>query len=230
MLSRNQIKTLAFIFMFIDHIGAILFPTQYLFRIVGRLSFPLFAYLIAQGISLTKNPKNMLKRLLLFAFISQIPFVMAFHLPSLFFSWNIFMTLALGTCFCVIYKENSLLGAVSLPCLAVSSQYVFRADYGVYGVFVIGFFFLELEKLKQNNKESSVVQTKEIRKRLFNGLFLLSLFYSIFHLTFFPLFASLAAFVLPASDKKEKSWGMYGYFIYPLHLILLKFIIVFCNN
>ncbi|NLH02388.1 MAG: fimbrial assembly protein, partial [Clostridiales bacterium] len=54
-MSRAQIKMLAIVTMLIDHIGAIFFPQIPLFRIIGRLSFPLFCFFIAQGVLYTSN-------------------------------------------------------------------------------------------------------------------------------------------------------------------------------
>lgn len=41
--------------MTIDHIGLIFFPSQAIFRIIGRLAFPIFAYFIAEGCRYTHN-------------------------------------------------------------------------------------------------------------------------------------------------------------------------------
>lgn len=54
-LSGNVLKIIALITMTIDHIGYILFPNILWFRIVGRIAFPLFAFLIAEGCKYTKN-------------------------------------------------------------------------------------------------------------------------------------------------------------------------------
>ena len=54
-LSSNAIKIIAAITMFIDHLGFMLFPQVRILRIIGRLSMPLFAYMIAQGCRYTKN-------------------------------------------------------------------------------------------------------------------------------------------------------------------------------
>lgn len=71
-----MIKILACITMLIDHIGLLFFPKQILFRIIGRISMPLFAYCIARGIKNTKNVKNYVFRILLIAIVSQIPYML----------------------------------------------------------------------------------------------------------------------------------------------------------
>ncbi len=58
--------------MFIDHFGAMLYPDVLIFRIIGRLAFPIFAFLIAEGCIHSKNKKNYLKRILLCASTYQI--------------------------------------------------------------------------------------------------------------------------------------------------------------
>ena len=54
-LNGNQLKLFALITMTIDHIGMYLFPQYLFFRIIGRLSMPIFAYMIAEGCRYTKN-------------------------------------------------------------------------------------------------------------------------------------------------------------------------------
>lgn len=54
-LSGNALKILAAISMVIDHVGVILFPHTDVFRILGRISFPIFAFMIAEGCAHTKN-------------------------------------------------------------------------------------------------------------------------------------------------------------------------------
>ncbi|MBO5782826.1 MAG: conjugal transfer protein TraX, partial [Clostridia bacterium] len=48
-LSGNSIKILAALAMVIDHVGLLFFPFDPVFRMIGRLAFPLFAYMIAEG-------------------------------------------------------------------------------------------------------------------------------------------------------------------------------------
>ncbi len=54
-LNGNTLKFIACITMLIDHVGLILFPQFAIFRILGRISFPLFAFMIAEGCRYTKN-------------------------------------------------------------------------------------------------------------------------------------------------------------------------------
>lgn len=61
-LSASTLKLIACVFMVIDHVGAILLPDLLILRILGRISFPIFAYFIAEGCRYTRRK---LKRFLL---------------------------------------------------------------------------------------------------------------------------------------------------------------------
>lgn len=54
-LSGTTLKLIACISMFIDHFGLVVFPKIMIFRIIGRLAFPIFAYFIAEGCKYTRN-------------------------------------------------------------------------------------------------------------------------------------------------------------------------------
>lgn len=60
--------------MLIDHLGTTLFPQAVWMRCVGRLAFPLFAFLIAEGFCRTRSFQRYLLRLLLCAALSEVPF------------------------------------------------------------------------------------------------------------------------------------------------------------
>ena len=51
-LTGNQLKLLALIAMTCDHVGLQMLPQFILLRIIGRLAAPLFACMIAEGLSL----------------------------------------------------------------------------------------------------------------------------------------------------------------------------------
>lgn len=54
-LSGNALKWIAAVLMVIDHVGVILLPELPILRILGRLSFPIFAFMIAEGCRYTRN-------------------------------------------------------------------------------------------------------------------------------------------------------------------------------
>jgi len=68
----------AAITMVIDHAGALFWPEWFGLRLVGRLSYPLYGYLLAMGLQKTANKKQYLKRLILLAIVSEPIHFMAF--------------------------------------------------------------------------------------------------------------------------------------------------------
>ena len=74
-LSASTLKIIACIFMVIDHIGAILLPDILILRVIGRLSYPIFAYFLAEGCRYTRNK---LKRFLLVLGLAVLCEVVAF--------------------------------------------------------------------------------------------------------------------------------------------------------
>lgn len=91
-LNRNHLKLIALITMIIDHIGAILFPEIEIFRIIGRLSFPIYAFFIAEGWHYTKNRTKYTITIALFAIITQPIYYFAINQSGL----NILFTFLLS--------------------------------------------------------------------------------------------------------------------------------------
>ena len=60
--------------MLIDHTGYILFPSLSILRIIGRLSFPIYAFCIAEGFRYTKDKKKYFLRVFLLGLLCQIVF------------------------------------------------------------------------------------------------------------------------------------------------------------
>lgn len=105
-LSGAQLKYIAFLSMLIDHVNKALiynfldrdFPLiiSDLFDILGRIAFPIFAFLLVEGFFKTGSRKNYLLYLITFGIISEVPFDMfstcEFFQPN---ANNIFFTLSL---------------------------------------------------------------------------------------------------------------------------------------
>ena len=87
---------LAMIFMLSDHLWSIFFPNQVWLYVIGRLAFPIFAFMIVEGFFRTKNRKKYLIRIFIFAIISEIPF-------------NLFSSLAIREVIILFYPYNNVL-------------------------------------------------------------------------------------------------------------------------
>ncbi len=165
-MSTQWLKLIAAATMLLDHIG---FVTQNLpLRMIGRLSFPIFAFLIANGHSHTRNATKYAIRLLVFAFISEIPFdlfttgsVSFFTTDRVMFDNSLF-TLVLGLAFIVLYglyKKHfpefyRLPTVITLLVIGLGASYI-SADYGFYGVLWVALF--GVYDVRENNKNKVMV-------------------------------------------------------------------------
>jgi hypothetical protein len=211
---RELLKWIAIITMTVDHVGAVLYPEFTVLRWIGRLAFPLFAYLLILGMESTRNIRKYFTRLFIFALISQVPFFLAIDYGP-FELLNIFFTLSFGLLFITFFKRGSPLAFVPL-----FASFILPIDYGIYGIAVIGCMYI----LTKNTKLGVV------------SLLLLNV---LFLVPFNSQFLSVAAIPLIVFHKegslnmtKEFSgnfrmplWRKYFfYFYYPLHLALIYLI------
>lgn len=222
--SRNTLKLFAFLFMFIDHVGAIFFPSVLWYRTIGRLSFPLFAYLIADGMDKTHHQGKMIARLLIFALISQIPYSLAF--VNQLWSWNlnVFFTLGLGAICCLIAGQSYVFKNINtkwqkvlktlLIFLCAGLAHLLHTDYSYYGVLMIALLY----HVQHTNV---YMRFAEMQKYLlFFTLFIVTFLYAFFSMDFLQMSCVLSGLLMPHSQKHEKTWGVWAYCIYPLHLLL----------
>lgn len=144
-MSSFWLKILAVISMIIDHVGAVLFPQIMVLRLIGRLAFPIFCFLIVEGFYHTSDYQKYLRRMLSFAFISEVPFDIAFYGSFPYnYHQNIFFTLSAGLV--VIYffdkyrKEKPLLGLLALIVGLLAADFL-HFDYGSMGVALLFAFY-----------------------------------------------------------------------------------------
>lgn len=71
-LTNNQLKVIAMVTMTVDHVGFLLFPRLLLLRYIGRLAFPIYAYMVAEGCSHTKSLPKYLGSMAIMALLCQL--------------------------------------------------------------------------------------------------------------------------------------------------------------
>lgn len=219
------LKMIAIITMLIDHIGAVLIPYDnrwyMLFRGIGRLSFPIFCFLIVEGFNHTKNVKNYLIRLGVFAFVSEIPFDLAFYHKM--FSWqhqNVFFTLFLGLLLITLmnkvdqkFKDNIMMSSILKIILTIGIcliAFFMKTDYDFSGILIIAAFYIF-----RSNKVYMAFSL------LFIMLYILGekgqnfiYFYAVFSMIFISFY----------NGKKGKDIKLIFYIFYPAHLFILYLI------
>ena len=95
-ISQEGLKLLACVTMLIDHIGAVFFPQFQWLRIIGRLSFPIYCFLLAEGVHYTRNPAKYGLRLLLVAGLAELPYDLLFYGKLTWAKNSVMVTLLLG--------------------------------------------------------------------------------------------------------------------------------------
>jgi hypothetical protein len=212
LLSNYHIKLLAVTLMTIDHIACI-FQLPEIYRIIGRVAFPLFAFLIYQGFLHTTNLKKYFLRLFLFGVGIELLILLAnlfMPLPKLYV--NIFLTLAWGL-LGLILLDTTLHSMVKLS-LVLLLAYIARVlnfDYSWYGVlYIVSFYFLTYKPVI-----TFIIQLA------INCLIYTASPYSIQH---FSLLSWLIILLYNGESGGKTKWKYVFYLYYPLHLAILYLI------
>lgn len=209
-LNGTQLKWIALITMLIDHTAYMLLePWSLLYlgmRLVGRLAFPLYCFLLVEGFVHTSDVNRYLGRLGLFALLSELPFDWMNGRLS-FQSQNVFFTLFLGLLALKGYvrlQNRNLPSFAYLWCVAMCAlAWFLRSDYGWAGVALICFLY--------RFRENALWKTVFGYGTLLIGVNMMEA-------------TALASFLLMKwyNGKKGQTrlkWGFYLF--YPLHILVL---------
>ena len=145
-LSGSALKIIAVATMTMDHCASVMLPAGSLpyiiLRAAGRLSFPLFAFLTAEGTARTSSFARYALSLAVLALVSEIPFDLAFSRrfrdPE---HRNVIFTLLIGSGLC---KATQMDGKNGFPLfvLLAGLALLLNADYGLWGSGTVLLFFL----------------------------------------------------------------------------------------
>ena len=229
-LPQEALKIIACVAMLLDHTGMVIVPylpvpymetLYYILRGIGRIAFPLYAFLLVEGMRYTRNPQKYILRLGLGILLAEIPFDLALSGEWNWEYQNVMVTLTLGAVMlrCMQKTEKRWIKALLiLPfgCLADLT----KCDYSGWGILMIGVFAL-IDKLP--------VQALCIL--LINWL-IPSLDIPVFGIQMSIQLVAIFAMVPIAlysgrklTGSRTLQWGFYLY--YPVHLLILWLILPF---
>lgn len=237
-LNSNVLKIIAMILMLLDHLWATFVPDNQWMTLVGRMVFPIFAFLIVEGYFHTSDYKKYIKRLLIFGLISEIPFNLIYAGSLIFpFHQNVMFTLALGL---LIISEIDKIKSnkdIKIKVKSIFKILLFLlisiigfVDYGITGVLTILVFYLFRDfKFFWIGQFISLVLLYIV---FFKGQ---SIIINIFNYEYFlPIQAAgilslLFIWLYNGKRGKDSKLIKYSFYcFYPVHMLLIYLIYYFC--
>ena len=217
-LNSTQMKYIAFVSMFIDHFNKAIITSllnyqqplvfiSSLFDIIGRIAFPIFAFMIVEGFYKTNSRWKYLRNLLVFAVISEIPYDM--FQSKVFInnrSQNIMWALALGLLTLIIIdklkvkiKNKYIWIFVSVIIVAINAilATLLSFDYDYYSIIIIFILYIFYDKRFVGSLLSYLVIIKEV--------------YAILGFAIINLY----------NGEKGRQNKLFNYLFYPVHLLIL---------
>lgn len=235
-LDGNQLKLIAVVAMLIDHtayllLGCGLVPelmavqddyqgwhqVYQVMRTVGRIAFPIYAFLLVEGFFHTRDWRRYACNLGIFALASEIPFDLMTSRrildPGV---QNVFFTLLIGLLMLKLLDmtekkygtQQGRLLQLLLMGAAGWVAWIMKTDYDFTGVFLIAVFYL----FRYERGKACVL-----------GSFWMTYMHG--HLYYLPGFLASFGLIWLYSGKRGRSGGKYGfYLVYPVHMMILYLI------
>lgn len=243
-LSGNALKIIATILMVVDHVGYIIFPNVLILRIIGRISYPIFAFMIAEG---TKYTKNKLKYfLLIFGCGALYQLFLWFYMQETLMGIFITFSFSIIICYSIEFFKKTLLVYDFKPVIKVLSgvlvvgafalTYIANCyldiDYGFFGCITPaivsicyfngkGFIGKNLSPAYDKIKilDNNIIAVLLLALSLI-GVWLTGVHYTLRNIQPFSFIAIVL--LLFYNGKRGKAKLKYFFYIfYPLHLVLL---------
>ncbi len=163
-LDGSMLKLIALLTMLIDHTASVLlydntetilafgrfsFDLYTIFRYIGRISFPIYAFLLVEGVVHTSNIRRYAGTLLAFAVLSEIPWNLAHAGTLLMPGQNVLFTLFLGLLGILVLRDCAQ--PVQKACLLLAllaASILLRVDFGCGGFgFILMMYLLRGQEL-----------------------------------------------------------------------------------
>ena len=144
-LPQEGLKLIACVTMLLDHIGYVFFPKLTILRMIGRIAFPIYCFLLAEGAHYTKVPGQYALRLGVGLVLAEIPYDLALFGRMYWGHQNVMFTLLLGFAMAMIMKRLPLWGKPFAVIPFAFLAYFLNTDYGALGVVMIAVFVIARE-------------------------------------------------------------------------------------
>lgn len=213
MLSSAVLQIIAIITMAIDHVGCYLFPDQLWLRAIGRIAFPIFAFLLVEGFKHTRSLPKYFARILITAIITQ------FAIAGLdtWSKYNVLFSFCLSL-IALLCAEYGGFFIVVIPLLVLAAGAI-NCDYGTLGVLlVLGFYYID--RLSRGKMFTKITLNLAV---LTSITLLMVNEYSWPPVQVFAIFASVPI-ALYSGKKGRRLPRIFGYVFYPAHLFMILLI------
>ena len=216
-LTNNQLKIIAAISMLLDHIGLIIYPSNVIFRILGRIAFPIYAFLIAEGCKHTKNKKKYLGLIAAMGIAFQIFYFI--FMNDLYQGILITFSLSISLIFSIesfiknkaisnrILMSIVVLGIlfITLVCPKLFWEYGFALDYRIWGVTLPALMYFVKGKYA---------------KVIFCAIFLGIMAFFSYRIQWYALL-SVPLIAIYNGERGKAKMKYFFYIFYPLHLVII---------
>ena len=228
-LNGFHLKLIAICTMFIDHMGHTLFPGVMWLRCIGRVAFPIFCFLIAEGCIYTHDRKKYALRLLVFALLSEIPFnLMTGGRVWNPYDQNVLWTLLAGALVCWLMdwalKKRTVWAFVLTGAVTVAAYWLLElvnTDYGGWGMLLVAMFYCV-------HRAPYGWAVKMAAEAFWLAFFSIAVMGGVLSIELWSLWALVPIWLYNGQrgfSNKAVQYGFYAF--YPVHILILSLISIY---
>lgn len=233
-LSGNQLKIIAAVAMVIDHIGYLLFPDMIILRIIGRIAFPVFAFMIAEGCYYTKNKTKYFLSIFILGALCQIVYYFFNHSLEMgiliTYSISILLIYLLDKMKTLCFADGTAKSKKFFSCFLflaavilvyILNQYV-DIDYGFCGILAPVVVSL-VYPIKGRENQGLKGRYRVSVQVLLLGLVLFAIGAKLGGFNVY-LYIALPLLLLYSGERGKYKMKYFFYVFYPTHLVILQLI------